>query len=157
MLIEHAGVHCIWNSNMGVQFYSCWSMLEQHAGVHCKYHANRGVQFIMTRLTCRRRIGCQRQQGGVSEMKHCGMHANMQDSFRQFHDNMQDTVVDSKSFSQCLWPCACFLCSRPLLFCGFCICLRHSGFDTSWGIWETRRSEERRVGKECRSRWSPYH
>src|SRR2546426_7815432 len=23
------------------------------------------------------------------------------------------------------------------------------------GIWE--RSEERRVGKECRSRWSPYH
>src|SRR5258708_39802984 len=24
------------------------------------------------------------------------------------------------------------------------------------GIWGTR-SEERRVGKECRSRWSPYH
>ena len=22
---------------------------------------------------------------------------------------------------------------------------------------EIRRSEERRVGKECRSRWSPYH
>ena len=22
---------------------------------------------------------------------------------------------------------------------------------------EPRRSEERRVGKECRSRWSPYH
>ena len=22
---------------------------------------------------------------------------------------------------------------------------------------EERRSEERRVGKECRSRWSPYH
>ena len=22
---------------------------------------------------------------------------------------------------------------------------------------EYRRSEERRVGKECRSRWSPYH
>ena len=22
---------------------------------------------------------------------------------------------------------------------------------------EHRRSEERRVGKECRSRWSPYH
>src|SRR5574341_678893 len=26
-----------------------------------------------------------------------------------------------------------------------------SSFDTLW------RSEERRVGKECRSRWSPYH
>ena len=24
-------------------------------------------------------------------------------------------------------------------------------------IMETLRSEERRVGKECRSRWSPYH
>ena len=23
--------------------------------------------------------------------------------------------------------------------------------------WKRRRSEERRVGKECRSRWSPYH
>src|SRR2546430_13319635 len=23
--------------------------------------------------------------------------------------------------------------------------------------WAVRRSEERRVGKECRSRWSPYH
>ena len=23
--------------------------------------------------------------------------------------------------------------------------------------WPTTRSEERRVGKECRSRWSPYH
>ena len=26
--------------------------------------------------------------------------------------------------------------------------------DTPWIAW---RSEERRVGKECRSRWSPYH
>ena len=25
------------------------------------------------------------------------------------------------------------------------------------GLADTRRSEERRVGKECRSRWSPYH
>ena len=24
-------------------------------------------------------------------------------------------------------------------------------------VWEYERSEERRVGKECRSRWSPYH
>ena len=23
--------------------------------------------------------------------------------------------------------------------------------------WDETRSEERRVGKECRSRWSPYH
>src|SRR3989449_5561126 len=25
------------------------------------------------------------------------------------------------------------------------------------GLWQFMRSEERRVGKECRSRWSPYH
>ena len=25
------------------------------------------------------------------------------------------------------------------------------------GSYENDRSEERRVGKECRSRWSPYH
>ena len=28
-------------------------------------------------------------------------------------------------------------------------------YDT--GSFEQMRSEERRVGKECRSRWSPYH
>ena len=26
-----------------------------------------------------------------------------------------------------------------------------------WRGLEQKRSEERRVGKECRSRWSPYH
>ena len=26
-----------------------------------------------------------------------------------------------------------------------------------WIYWAFPRSEERRVGKECRSRWSPYH
>ena len=29
--------------------------------------------------------------------------------------------------------------------------------DRAFGPEETERSEERRVGKECRSRWSPYH
>ena len=28
---------------------------------------------------------------------------------------------------------------------------------TSFDILQNERSEERRVGKECRSRWSPYH
>ena len=32
------------------------------------------------------------------------------------------------------------------------------GFDTTLvGCTNDYRSEERRVGKECRSRWSPYH
>src|SRR5687767_15807173 len=29
--------------------------------------------------------------------------------------------------------------------------------DSAWDALHTFRSEERRVGKECRSRWSPYH
>ena len=33
---------------------------------------------------------------------------------------------------------------------------RHGGFDLELGCIGDR-SEERRVGKECRSRWSPYH
>ena len=32
--------------------------------------------------------------------------------------------------------------------------LKELGVDA---IWLSPRSEERRVGKECRSRWSPYH
>ena len=45
-----------------------------------------------------------------------------------------------------------------------------AGFEYEWGtlatpdevepndiVLKTDRSEERRVGKECRSRWSPYH
>ena len=36
---------------------------------------------------------------------------------------------------------------------------RVSVWDYTWvqGPGNKRRSEERRVGKECRSRWSPYH
>src|SRR3989454_10971538 len=30
------------------------------------------------------------------------------------------------------------------------------GYDIAW-LERVNRSEERRVGKECRSRWSPYH
>ena len=31
---------------------------------------------------------------------------------------------------------------------------KYGGDVDEWGV---TRSEERRVGKECRSRWSPYH
>src|SRR2546425_10571901 len=31
------------------------------------------------------------------------------------------------------------------------------GIESRKDLLETPRSEERRVGKECRSRWSPYH
>ena len=35
--------------------------------------------------------------------------------------------------------------------------VRYVGFINSAAFVEAMRSEERRVGKECRSRWSPYH
>ena len=35
---------------------------------------------------------------------------------------------------------------------------RYAARDAAWyAAWAAARSEERRVGKECRSRWSPYH
>ena len=41
------------------------------------------------------------------------------------------------------------------------VVLMTSGLDTRDGVGKVSsrigRSEERRVGKECRSRWSPYH
>jgi len=35
--------------------------------------------------------------------------------------------------------------------------LEEAGVDTVVELAQRNRSEERRVGKECRSRWSPYH
>ena len=32
-----------------------------------------------------------------------------------------------------------------------------NGNIAKWDLIDHKRSEERRVGKECRSRWSPYH
>src|SRR5258706_9203531 len=36
-------------------------------------------------------------------------------------------------------------------------CQRRMNIMAEIGLYEAMRSEERRVGKECRSRWSPYH
>ena len=33
----------------------------------------------------------------------------------------------------------------------------HKVWDIVFAVEKYSRSEERRVGKECRSRWSPYH
>ena len=33
----------------------------------------------------------------------------------------------------------------------------HEAYTPAVGMLSISRSEERRVGKECRSRWSPYH
>ena len=38
-----------------------------------------------------------------------------------------------------------------------CLCCPASRGESIEEACEVHRSEERRVGKECRSRWSPYH
>ena len=43
---------------------------------------------------------------------------------------------------------------------GMCVCPFHDDKNPSMKVdrrFHCFRSEERRVGKECRSRWSPYH
>ena len=44
------------------------------------------------------------------------------------------------------------------LFIDMCEDILQNGYNTSGDpVRPAERSEERRVGKECRSRWSPYH
>ena len=54
-------------------------------------------------------------------------------------DGLINSTDDSYSRAFSLW----------FLVCGIILIL--------WGLTLQCRSEERRVGKECRSRWSPYH
>ena len=59
----------------------------------------------------------------------------------------------------------CWSCSRPGQFALAVHTDRPRLFSKIWSIpgvrryqtGDSERSEERRVGKECRSRWSPYH
>ena len=55
---------------------------------------------------------------------------------------------------------AILLCMSTIMLSGFAI--KHSTDAAAQSLDKTlkaglTRSEERRVGKECRSRWSPYH
>ena len=45
----------------------------------------------------------------------------------------------------------------PMIACDMAIAAEEAVFGISEVNWGIIRSEERRVGKECRSRWSPYH
>ena len=67
-----------------------------------------------------------------------------------FHEvGMVDSIIDIV--------CACLLMDElsPFKVVTSPVALGQGVVDTSHGVMP--RSEERRVGKECRSRWSPYH
>ena len=50
-------------------------------------------------------------------------------------------------------PLQCPYCSNPVDFAS----VKNELGTEDWKRVMRERSEERRVGKECRSRWSPYH
>ena len=48
-------------------------------------------------------------------------------------------------------------CSEVGMYLAMARVAHREGYPEIGMYWEKARSEERRVGKECRSRWSPYH
>ena len=54
-----------------------------------------------------------------------------------------------------LYLCGVLTCALLALIIGY---IFYRGIpNITWELLSSQRSEERRVGKECRSRWSPYH
>ena len=51
----------------------------------------------------------------------------------------------------------CFNCSSQSSYEKGMAAYKAAGINAHGYIADVTRSEERRVGKECRSRWSPYH
>ena len=58
-----------------------------------------------------------------------------------------DTVTDNDN--PCAEPLPGYKKVNPMVYCGL--------YPADGAKYQDLRSEERRVGKECRSRWSPYH
>ena len=78
--------------------------------------------------------------------------SDKQGNVPQFSDYEKELLLDGG------WQCS--FCERVNAnYVGSCAC-GHNKKDSDLnrlGLYEEYRSEERRVGKECRSRWSPYH
>src|SRR2546430_5979042 len=69
--------------------------------------------------------------------------------FFQAEDGIRDLTVTG--VQTCALPISVVLAAALLLLGARATPAAHAGAKVS------KRSEERRVGKECRSRWSPYH
>ena len=77
-----------------------------------------------------------------SELPAVGPSANLSTKYNSASHAMTEALIEEtiRSFTES---------ARILKECGFDGVEFNCGYDS--------RSEERRVGKECRSRWSPYH
>src|SRR5256884_1145529 len=128
--------------------------------------------------TSRTFVVIQRIHDGSETNEQCEVRAGLCDLFFfQAEDGIRDVAVTG--VQTCALPILFLVKSRLALFTatasGFDTLLRHP-FSLSYGVilpssfarvlpsacgYSPRppvsRSEERRVGKECRSRWSPYH
>ena len=83
-------------------------------------------------------------------------HGMLTDSDESCHAGVPDMHTVEK--------CLCLLATYNLSYvlCNVFVGKQHKLFDELISVFRTLkitddRSEERRVGKECRSRWSPYH
>src|SRR2546430_11823185 len=56
-----------------------------------------------------------------------------------------------------IWPTHPYLSRNQFTESKFCVVQPPPSRSINWYALSAWRSEERRVGKECRSRWSPYH
>src|ERR1039457_47702 len=95
------------------------------------------------------------QSGGVAARRAVGLHATRKKS-AFFSSRRRHTRLQGDWSSD--------VCSSDLLtmspYIDGDVKNKDSNYNEQfWNILETEsgRSEERRVGKECRSRWSPYH
>src|SRR2546421_7977733 len=78
--------------------------------------------------------------------------------FFQAEDGIRDLIVTG--VQTCALPISCVACrwiAAASLFSIISILLCGSCRTQPAATRRKKRSEERRVGKECRSRWSPYH
>src|SRR2546430_12824786 len=67
------------------------------------------------------------------------------------------TIETSFVYHQCVPPCRYRYVQCPSTNSGVPDLAAPHGFPSAIPLRTCVRSEERRVGKECRSRWSPYH
>src|SRR2546429_8044921 len=98
----------------------------------------------------------------TTEIYTLSLHDALPISFRDAHQwrrcaPPRRPAAFSVGFLHLIFPVVLYSRGYALLFRALRSLRHHSIFAPQWTNRTRFRSEERRVGKECRSRWSPYH